>query len=312
MRAGEEHSRADRIAAVRAFNRFYTRQIGLLEDGLLRSGFSLAEARVLFELAHRDAPTATEIGESLGLDPGYLSRMITSFVKQGLVAKSPAAHDRRQHRLGLTQKGSRAFAQLDRRSQTAIGALLDGLSHDGQERIVKAMDSIESLMRTPAREERALVLRPHRPGDMGYVVGRHGALYAAEYGWDESFEALAAEIAAQFLRTYDERRERCFIAEIDGEPVGSAFLVCASETVAKLRLLLVEPQARGLGVGRALVEACIGFARQKGYASITLWTQSTLTAARAIYARAGFRLVREEPHVSFGKKLVGETWEMEL
>ncbi len=324
MASLQEQQRAERIAAVRAFNRFYTRRIGLLEDGMLRSPFSLAEARVLYELKHGDAPTATEVAESLGLDPGYLSRMVGKFVAQDLVTKSPSPADRRHHRLKLTAKGRRAAAQLDRGSDEIVGALLDGVPADAQERIVKSMRTIGEILRAaeageagaekPAadRKRPTYLLREHRAGDMGWVVARHGAIYAEERGWDASFEALCAEIVAQFLRTYDPRRERCFIAEIGGEPVGCVFVVRGSDEVAKLRLILVEPKARGLGIGRRLVDECINFARATGYKSMTLWTQSVLTDARRIYQRAGFRLVRTEPHTSFGHDLIGETWEMEL
>ena len=301
-----------RIAAVRSFNRFYTWQIGVLQEGFLQSRFSLAEGRVLYELAHRDEPTATEVAQSLNLDTGYLSRITAKFVEADLVAKLPSATDRRQFRLRLTAKGRRAFAGLDKSSNDDVAAMLERLSGGEQERMVKAMRAIEDMLRAPRTDKPPYLLRPHQPGDMGFIVARHGVLYAEEHGWDVSFEALVAEIVAEFIRHFDPRRERCWIAEIDGEPVGSIFMVKASDTVAKLRLLLVEPKARGLGIGGRLVDECIRFARLTGYKSITLWTQSILTDARRIYQNAGFRRVGEEPHKSFGHDLIGETWERAL
>jgi DNA-binding MarR family transcriptional regulator/GNAT superfamily N-acetyltransferase len=302
----------DQIAAVRAFNRFYTRKLGVLDQQLLQSPFSLSEARVLYELAHRDDLAAKEIGIELGLDPGYLSRIVQNFDAKGLITRKPLPADRRQYRLGLTAKGRQAFAKLDHRSHDEVAAMLGKL--DARERtvIVNAMTAIEHTLEPSARPPAGFLLRSHRPGDIGWIVSRHGALYAREYGWDISFEALAAEICAQFIRSYDASREHCWIAEIGGEPVGSIFLVKASDEVAKLGLLLVEKKARGVGVGRALTEQCIHFARQAGYTSITLWTQSILVAARGIYQRAGFQRVKEEKHHSFGVDLTGETWEMTL
>jgi DNA-binding MarR family transcriptional regulator/GNAT superfamily N-acetyltransferase len=302
----------EQIAAVRAFNRFYTRKLGVLDQQLLQSPFSLSEARVLYELAHRDDLAAKEIGIELGLDPGYLSRIVQNFDEKGLITRKPLPADRRQYRLGLTAKGRQAFAKLDRRSHDEVAAMLGKL--DARERtvVVNAMTAIEHTLEPSARPPAGFLLRSHRPGDIGWIVSRHGAVYAQEYGWDISFEALAAEICAQFIRSYDASREHCWIAEIGGEPVGSIFLVKASDEVAKLRLLLVEKKARGVGVGRALTEQCIRFARQAGYTSITLWTQSILVAARGIYQRAGFQRVKEEKHHSFGVDLIGETWEMTL
>jgi DNA-binding MarR family transcriptional regulator/predicted GNAT family acetyltransferase len=301
-----------RIAAVRSFNRFYTRHIGLLRDGLLESPFSLAEARVLYEVAHRHAPTATDIAAVLGLDQGYLSRILAKLAERKLVAKAPSSSDRRQRHLTLTAKGRRAFARLDRRSRDEIAAMLAPLAASDQERMVKAMRGVQTLLDGSAAGRVPYLLRPHRPGDMGWIVARHGSLYADEHGWDESFEGFVAGVAAEFIQNFDPRRERCWVAEIDGEPVGAVCLAKHSEKVAKLRLLFVEPKARGLGIGRRLVEECVRFARHSGYRTVTLWTQSILTAARAIYERAGFRLVRREPHGSFGQKLVGETWELKL
>ena len=302
-----ERARGSRISAVRAFNRFYTHQIGRLQDGLHRSEFSLAEARVLYELAQGAAPTATAIANNLDLDPGYLSRIVAKLSKLDLVIREASDVDRRQFQLTLTAKGRSKFARLDRGSDDQVAAMLADLGTAEQERLIGAMRAIEGLLTAPA-DKPSLLLRPHRAGDMGWVVARHGVLYAQDYRWDTSFEALVAEIVAQFIRQFDYARERCWIAEIDGEPVGSVFLVKQTDDVAKLRLLLVEPKARGFGVGRRLVEECVRFARDAGYQSITLWTQSILAPARRIYQGAGFVCVGAEPHTSFGHNLVGETW----
>src|SRR5512135_429384 len=301
-----------RVAAVRRFNRFYTRQIGVLTDQYLDSPFSLTPARVLYELAHHEQTTATVLSGELGLDAGYLSRILRDFKKRGLVAKQPSATDGRQSLLRLTEKGRNAFAAINARSAGDIGAMLDRLSGEDQNRLVEAMSTIEGLLGAPPEQKVPYILRPHQPGDMGWVVHRHGVLYAEEYGWDEQFEALTAEIVAKFIQHYDPLRERCWIAEKDGENVGSVFLVKKSRTVAKLRLLLVEPKARGLGIGTRLVEECVRFARQAGYRKIMLWTNSLLVAARHIYRQAGFELVDSNPHHSFGHDLVGETWELGL
>jgi DNA-binding MarR family transcriptional regulator/N-acetylglutamate synthase-like GNAT family acetyltransferase len=307
---------ARHIDAVRHFNRFYTRQIGVLGNAYLQSPFSLTETRVLYELAHRDQPTATELGRELGLDAGYLSRILRSFVRRGLVTRSRSPHDGRQSFLALTARGRKAFAALDSRSRDEIGALVGRHATPARRRLVEAMRMIENVLATSAPEERRAEppyqLRSHQPGDMGWVVHRHGALYAQEYGWDERFEALVARIAADFIDHYDPARERCWIAERDGAIVGSIFLVRQTDDVAKLRLLLVEPTARGLGLGTRLVSECVSFAREAGYHKVTLWTQSILHAARHIYESAGFQLVQEEPHHSFGHDLVSETWELAL
>lgn len=302
---------AQEIAAVRAFNRFYTRQLGVLDQQLLKSPFSLSEARVLYELAHTGDRAAKEIGLELGLDPGYLSRIIQKFDEDGLVARKPLASDRRQYQLSLTAKGRASFARLERTSQEHVGAMLGPLSGEDRKRLLGAMDTIERLLAAPCAAAPA-ILRDPRPGDMGWVVQSHGALYASEYGFDTSFEALVAEIAAKFVTSFDAARERCWIADIDGRPVGSVFLVRHSDDIAKLRLLLVEPIGRGQGLGRRLVAECISFARACGYRRITLWTQSILVAARKIYQDAGFIRVAAEPHRSFGQNLIGETWEREL
>lgn len=300
------------VETVRRFNRFYTRQIGVLQEKLLRSPFSLAEARVIYELAHREKTTATELGNELGLDAGYLSRILRDFKKRGLIDKQPSETDGRQSFLSLTEQGQAAFAALNARSHHEIEAMLNQLSPADQNRLVESMQAIEGLLGAQPERKVPYILRPHQPGDMGWVVHRHGVLYAEEYGWDERFEALVADIVAKFIQNYDPKWERCWIAERDGEIVGSVFLVKQSDTVAKLRLLLVEPKARGLGIGSRLVQECIRFARQAGYQKITLWTNNVLHAARHIYEVAGFHLVHEEPHHSFGHDLIGETWELEL
>ena len=299
------------IAAIRGFSRFYTRKLGIIEPRLLDSPWTLQEARIIYEIAERQSCTATDLVRALGLDAGYVSRTLQALQRRQIVARKPSKTDRRATELALTAKGRAAFADLDSRSRGVVATLLDKLDAGERAAIVNAMTTIEHTLE-PAREPASFLLRSHRPGDIGWIVSRHGAVYAQEYGWDISFEALAAEIAAQFIRSYDPAREHCWIAEIGGEPVGSVFLVKASDEVAKLRLLLVEKKARGFGVGRALTEQCIHFARQAGYASITLWTQSILLAARGIYQRAGFRRVKEEKHHSFGVDLVGETWELKL
>jgi len=301
-----------RVAAVRRFNRFYTRQIGLLQESYLKSQFSLSQVRVLYELAHRERPTATELGRELGLDPGYLSRILRLFEKRGFLKRTPSHADGRQSHLFLTAQGQAAFAPLNTRSRDEIGSMLHTLSAPEQARLVESMHAIEGILGAPSERKVPYLLRPHRPGDMGWVVSRHGALYAQEYGWDETFEALVAGIVKKFIEHYDPKKERCWIAEKDGEPVGSVFVVKQSPTVAKLRLMLVEPKARGLGIGARLVEECVRFAGQAGYRKITLWTNSVLRAARRIYKEAGFRLVHEERHRSFGHDLVGETWDLKL
>jgi DNA-binding MarR family transcriptional regulator/GNAT superfamily N-acetyltransferase len=302
----------ERVDAFRRFNRFYTQRIGVLQKGLLGSRFSLAEARVLWELAHRERPTASELGRDLGLDAGYLSRILRGFARAGLVKKEASRDDGRQSHLSLTAAGRQTFGELDRRSQQELSAVLGAVSSAEQDRLVQAMRTIEEVLGAPPTATPALVLRSPKPGDMGWVIHRHGALYSREHGYDAEFEALVAEIVAKFARSFDPRRERCWIAEKDGEIVGSVFLVAKSRTVAKLRLLLLEPRARGLGLGARLVDECVSFAREAGYRKVTLWTQSHLGAARRIYEKAGFRLVAEEAHHSFGLDLVAETWEKDL
>ena len=301
-----------KVAAVRAFNRFYTRELGVLDQQIAKSPFSLSEARVLYELAHRDDLSAKEIGAELGLDAGYLSRIVQSFDEGGLIIREPLPSDRRQYRLALTAKGRQAFARLDRSTNDDVAAMLEGLPPGGKDRLIEAMADIERLLGGGAAAARPATLREPRPGDMGWVVQSHGALYAREYGFDSTFEGLVAEIAARFLSSFDASRERCWIADIEGTQVGSILLVKHTDDVAKLRLLLVDPAGRGQRLGHRLVGECIAFAKACGYRKITLWTQSILVAARNIYQEAGFKLVATEPHRSFGQDLVGETWELEL
>jgi DNA-binding MarR family transcriptional regulator/GNAT superfamily N-acetyltransferase len=300
------------IAAIRGFSRFYTRKLGIIEPKLLASPWTLQEARIIYEIAQHDNCTATDLVQTLGLDAGFLSRTLQALQRRQIVARKPSKADRRANELALTAKGRASFAELERRSRDEVGALLAGLDDHERSTVVNAMAVIEQVLEPPARKPAGFLLRSHRPGDIGWIVSRHGAIYAQEYGWNISFEALAAEITAQFLKSWDPAREQCWIAEIGGEPVGSIFLVRASDDVAKIRLLLVEKKARGLGVGRALVEQCLRFAKDAGYNSVTLWTQSILVAARGIYQRAGFQCVKQEKHHSFGVDLVGETWELEL
>ena len=301
-----------RVEAARRFNRFYTRTIGVLREGAYKSPFSLTEVRVLYELAHRDQPTATALGRDLGLDAGYLSRILRGFERRGLVLKTRSAADARQSHLALTAQGRKVFAPLNARSHDEVAALLGGLSSAAQGRLVGAMQTIERLLGDREEPHAPYVLRSPQPGDLGWVVHRHGAVYAQEYGYDAQFEALVAGIVAQFVQRLDPKRERCWIAEQRGEVVGSVFLVARSKTVAQLRLLLVEPNARGSGLGTRLVSECVRFARQTVYRKVMLWTQSELRAARRLYEAAGFRMVRKEKNHSFGKDLVSETWELDL
>ena len=296
--------------SLRRFNRFYTRQIGLLDRSLLGSGRSLTEARVLYELAHSDQLAASDFVWKFGIDGGYLSRMLSSFEKEGLLKKRPSETDRRVSHLVLTRKGHALFATLDCLSQAAAEALLKPLPDPQRRRLLAAMSEIEAVLDEPADE--AVTLRPHRTGDMGWIVHRQSVLYAEEYGWDNSYEALVSEITASFIKNFKSDRERCWVAERAGIIIGSVFVVEASPDVAKLRMLYVEPAARGVGLGRRLVEECIGFTRAKGYKRLELWTNDILTAARRIYQSAGFQLVSEEAHHSFGHDLVGQTWSLDL
>lgn len=300
------------VAAVRRFNRFYTRQLGLLDEGLLKSGFSLTEARVLFELATQRGPTATDLCCDLGIDPGYLSRLLKKFEDRNLISRWTAPEDARQSRLRLTEAGRLAFRPLDRASREQVMALLGHLPAADITRLVRAMQAIETLIGEPAPAPGPVTFRGLGLGDVGWITHRHGILYAREYGWDQTFEILVAEILAGLVKTFDPQREGSWIAERDGAVIGSVFVVRLSETVAKLRLLYVEPTARGIGLGRQLVDTCIGFAREKGYRTLTLWTNDVLIPARRIYQAAGFTMVSGEPVHAFGKDMVSETWELAL
>ena len=299
------------VADIRAFNRFYTRQIGVI-GGSASSPFSLAEARVLFELAHRERATATEIRKELDLDAGYMSRILREFERRKLVKRELSRTDERQKFLSLTAKGRRTFAPLDQRSNHAVAATLRRLLPPERRQLVDASKVIRRLLSDPPGPHAPYLLRQHQPGDVGWIVHRQAILYAEEYGWDGTYEGLAAEVVAQFIKNFDPKRERCWIAEKDGERVGAVFIAKASNEVAKLRLLHVESTARGLGIGKRLVEECVRFSRQVGYRKMTLWTQSILSAARHIYKEMGFRIVHQERHHSFGKDLTAETWELDL
>jgi DNA-binding MarR family transcriptional regulator/GNAT superfamily N-acetyltransferase len=313
-----------RIAAVRRFNRFYTRQIGVLRKKFLDSPYSLGEARLLYEIASGHSLTATDIGRALDLDAGYLSRVLRNFEKRGLVRRTASATDARQSHLKLSPRGRDAYGPLEQGSQRDTGTMLDKLAPADQARLIAAMQTIESLLGgetlTAPSPRRTYKLRAPVPGDFGWMVKRHAEIYAQEYGWTEPFEGLCAQIVAEFANKHDPKRERCWIAEMDGEVVGSVFLAKDSAKdsgkdsakVARIRLLLVDPKARGLGVGVRLVDECIRFARRAGYKKITLWTHSVLTAARHIYQKAGFRLMRTERHRSWGRAVVGEHWDLEL
>jgi DNA-binding MarR family transcriptional regulator/N-acetylglutamate synthase-like GNAT family acetyltransferase len=304
----------DHVEAIRRFNRFYTRQIGVVDGHYLNSPFSLTEARVLYELATQSRPTASLIKDELGLDAGYLSRILQSFIKKGLLEKHVSDLDNRQSILQLTNPGREAFASLNTRSQTGIEGLLQNIPDGDRNRLIKAMQTIESLLSpADAKQTRTpFFIRQPVPGDMGWVVKRHGELYAEEYGWDEQFEALVAEIVAKFIQQFDAKHENCWMAERDGENIGCIFLVKKDADTAKLRLLLVDPKARGIGLGSKLIDECIRFARRCGYKKMVLWTNSNLLAARHLYQKAGFQLVEQEAHHSFGHDLVGENWELSL
>jgi DNA-binding MarR family transcriptional regulator/GNAT superfamily N-acetyltransferase len=302
---------SSQVAAVRRFNRFYTGKIGVLDRGYVDSPYSVAEARVLYEIASRALPpAASDLTRDLGIDPGYMSRILRGFERRGLVSRVKVPGDARRSRLLLTAKGKKEFAIIDRNTAKQIGALVEELPARRRQKAIGAMRAIEEAFATPAGK--SFSIRTHRPGDMGWVTHRHGVLYAQEYGWDERFEALVARICADFIDNFDKTGERCWIAERDGEILGSIFCVRKSKRVAKLRLLLVEPSARGLGVGTRLVDECISFARKAGYQEMTLWTQNNLHAARRIYERAGFTLSGEEKHESFGAKLVAQVWDLKL
>jgi len=302
----------NRVDAIRRFNRFYTRRIGALQPGYLGSPFPLPQARVLYELGQRGSSTASELGAELDLDLGYLSRLLQGLRRQGLVQGEASREDARRVRLSLTAKGRKAYQQLDARSREEVAGMLGKLAAPEQARLVGALQTVEGVLEKTPNPEKTMVFRSHHPGDMGWVVQAHGRLYFEEYGWDERFEALVAGIAKDFIEKLDSSRERCWIAEMDGEPVGSVFVVKQNESTAKLRLLILEPRARGRGLGKRLVEECVAFARAKGYRKLVLWTQSNLAAARHIYESCGFKRVKQEKHSTFGVKLTGEYWELRL
>jgi DNA-binding MarR family transcriptional regulator/RimJ/RimL family protein N-acetyltransferase len=302
----------EHIRDMRHFNRFFTRKIGVLREGLLHTPYSLTEARIIFELANRSNLTASDLCNELGLDAGYLSRILNNLEQQNLIERTRSDEDGRQRLISLTTEGQNAFAVLDSRSNDEVSEMLSELGESDRVRLIDAMHTIEGLLNHGFKYAGPFYLRHHEAGDMGWVIHQHGLLYHQEYGWDESFEALVAQICAYFLNHYDPRKERCWIAEMHGERVGSVFCVKASDEVAKLRLLLVTPKARGSGLGTHLVQECIRFARRSGYQKLTLWTNDVLVAARKIYEKNGFKLVEEAPHHSFGHDLVGQNWELML
>lgn len=302
----------DPVEAVRRFSRFYTRQIDLLREGLLDSPFSLTEARIIYEIANREHGKAAELAATLGLDQGYLSRILRGFEQRGLIRRDVSDVDARQAMLTLTDSGREAFALLNNRSRQQVSAMLGQLTDSQQIRLVAAMAEIESLLGAPPESRVPYLIRPHQIGDMGWIVHRHAVLYAQEFGWNEEFEALVADVAAEFIRNFKPKQECCWIAERDGKIVGSAAVVDHGQGVAKLRLVYVEPTARGLGIGERLVTECMRFARQAGYRRMTLWTHNVLTAARRIYEKTGFAIAASEPHHSFGHDLVSEIWERDL
>jgi DNA-binding MarR family transcriptional regulator/N-acetylglutamate synthase-like GNAT family acetyltransferase len=302
------------VKALRGFNRFYTRRIGVLNP-YLGSELSLTEVRVLYELAHRDQPTATELAQDLALDTGYLSRILRRFETKDWLARVPSPADARQSLLALTAAGHKAFAPLQQKSRDEAAQLLAPLSDGDRHQLIAAMDRVQRLLdpaTAAAGKTPVALLRDPQPGDMGWVVQQHGEIYAREYGWNAEFEALVADIVAQYIRNHQPEWERCWMAELDGERVGSVFVVRKSKTVAQLRMLILTPQARGLGLGARLTDECIAFARSRGYKKMVLWTNSCLGTARDIYARRGFELVKSEPYEGFGQSLVGETWELKL
>jgi DNA-binding MarR family transcriptional regulator/GNAT superfamily N-acetyltransferase len=301
----------DPVAVVRAFNRFYTRRIGVLGDVLLKTPHSLTEARVLYELGQREVMDVADLRRELAIDAGYLSRLLARLQEQGLVDRDRSPSDARRQRVRLTADGAAAAAELDRRSAQEIGALLDGVGDEGRRRVVAAMGVVRDVLDEAPRPE-AFVLRAPGPGDYGWIVHRHGVRYAEEYGWDESFEALVARIVADYVEHSDSRRDAAWIAEVDGEPAGCVLCVAKSEKVAQLRLLLVEPRARGRGIGARLIDECLRFARRSGYEEIVLWTNDVLHDARRLYERAGFELVESGPHHAFGHDLVEQTWSRRL
>jgi DNA-binding MarR family transcriptional regulator/predicted N-acetyltransferase YhbS len=308
----EKSEITERAGEVRRFNRFYTKRIGILHERLMDSPFSLTEVRVLYEIANRAEATAAEISAELELDRGYLSRLLADFKKRGLITSKASAVDARRSLLSMTAKGRRMFDRLNQQTQAEVEGMLETMSPEEQRRLLRSMREIRRLLGGNVEPRVSYILRPHQPGDIGWITHRHGALYAQEYGWNEEFEALVAQIAAKFIQNFNPARERCWIAEREGEIAGSILLVEKSKTVAQLRLLLVEPSARGLGIGRRLVEECVRFARLSGYRKIVLWTDNQLHTARGVYEKAGFQLKSETPHHSFGHDLVGQMWELKL
>lgn len=302
----------DEINTVRQFNRFFTRQIGVLREGLLHSSYSLTEARLIFELAHCPNATASDLGQALGLDAGYLSRLLTKLEQQNLIERTRSDDDGRQRWINLTEPGQAVFALLDSRSSDEVAEMLAELSDSNRLRLIEAMHTIEEILDHGFKYAEPFYLRHHEAGDMGWVISQHGWSYHQEYGWDDSFEALVAQICVDFITHYDAAKERCWIAEMQGERVGSIFCVNAGDDVAKLRLLLVDPKARGLGLGTRLVKEALRFARRAGYQQAVLWTNDILVEARQIYEKLGFQLVEEDQHHSFGHDLVGQTWALPL
>ena len=302
----------DQIQELRSFNRFYTRQLGLLDETLLQTDFSLTEARILFEIANRTDCTASDLASEFGIDSGYLSRSIAAFEKQGLVRRIRSNQDSRERFLKLTAKGKKTFASLNEKSNLDAQTLLNKLTQENRGRLLQSMKTIWNILEPPEETAQQAVLRNHRAGDIGWITYRHGTLYADEYGFDETFEALVAEILVKFIQKHNPERERIWIAELHGERAGSVMIVDAGDNIAQLRLLLVEPWARGRKIGRLLVEECNAFAREKGYRKIRLWTQSNLFEARQLYVKTGYHLVEEKCHRSFGQDLVAEFWERTL
>ena len=302
----------DRVAAIRRFNRFYTRRIGVLQEGYSGGPFSLAEARVLYEIGQRDKSTATNIARELGLDAGYLSRILKAFEVRGYIVRETSGSDGRQSLLSMTPRGRKAFAPIESHTVSEVAVMLGALQPDAQDRLVNALHTVEALLGDTDEPRVPYILRPLQPGDIGWIVARHGLIYGREYGWDQTIEALTAEIAAAFVRNFDPKRECCWIAERNGENVGCVFIVKEDDETARLRLLLVDSSARELGIGKRLVEECVRFSRQSGYKRITLWTHRVLEGARKIYVNAGFKLTKEWTHDDFGRTLVAETWDLEL
>lgn len=301
----------DASAAIRRFNRFYTREIGVLDGNLLQSGFSLAEARIIYEVAQAPEIAAKEIGEKLNLDRGYLSRMLRAFERKRLISRKTDAADKRRSHLSLTEKGRTTFRQLDKRSSEAARGMIADLSPGAVTAMLAAMETIQGVLEknAPALD---YILRRDRVGDLGYIASRQALIYEQEYGWDKTYEALAAKILSEYVGRNDTVNERAWIAESHGTILGSVYLMKEDADTARLRLLYVEPQARGLGLGKKLVSECTEFAKGAGYKRIVLWTQSTLTSARKLYVGEGYKLIKQDPHHSFGKELVGETWELVL